>query len=203
MHIIKPGQKYLDEEQLIADLEAFIDQPEPVEIPPCPGCQNHMADLCSAECPEAPKALSIEPERYPVEPKVVPLVFELMSSRMMMTCWSCEGHMGNDGKLWKLPMVSFYSMSSAYPKILLKHLESLNARKLLKYRWHVVLSDFSQTVGVTYSIQPDLSFVDDVHLGQLQQDITIIGRDTVQELKTIARKMLDELSKATPLKTQL
>lgn len=196
MHIIKPGDKYFDEGQLAADLEDFINQPEPTETPPCPGCEKHVAEMCSSKCPEAPKALSIEPERYPVESKVVPLVYELMSSRLMMTCWSCEGHMGEDGKLWKLPMVSFYSMSPAYPKMLLKHLETLNYKKLLKYRWHIVLSDFSQTAGVTYSIQPDLSFESDVHLGQLQQDVVNIGTDTVQKLKVIAREMLHDLKQA-------
>ena len=106
--------------------------------------------------------------------------------------------MGADDKLWKLPMVSFYSASPVYPKLLLKHIEVLTYKKALKYRWQIVLSDFSQTPGVTYSIQPDLSFVEDVHLGQLQHDITIIADDALLKLKSIAEGMLVDLDKSAP-----
>lgn len=198
MHIIKPNEQCLDIVQLRSDLEAFIGQPEPSEIPPCPGCNIHTSMTCSAKCPDAPRALSIEPDRYPIETKVVPLVYGLMSTRVLMTCWSCEGHMGDDNKLWKLPMVSFYSASPIYPKLLLKHIEKLNFQKTLKYRWHIVLSDFSQTPGVTYSIQPDLSFVEDIHLGQLQQDIATIASNALLKLKSIATEMLDELDGSIP-----
>ena len=103
--------------------------------------------------------------------------------------------MGPDDKLWKLPMVSFYSASPVYAKLLLRHIEVLTYKKALKYRWHIVLSDFSQTPGVTYSIQPYLSFVDNVHLGQLQQDLTILGEGTLLKLKAIAEEMLVNLDK--------
>jgi len=196
MHIIKPNEQYLDVAKLRSDLELFINQLKPSDAPPCPGCEEHVPVMCSAKCPDAPRALSIEPERYPVESKVVPLVYELMSTRVLMTCWSCEGHMGADDKLWKLPMVSFYSASPVYPKLLLKHIEILTYKKALKYRWQIVLSDFSQTPGVTYSIQPDLSFVEDVHLGQLQHDITIIADDALLKLKSIAEGMLVDLDKS-------
>lgn len=195
MHIIKPNEQYFDVAQLRHDLEAFINQPGPSEAPPCPGCAEHVQITCSAKCPDAPRALSIEPERYPIESKIVPLVYELMSSRVLMTCWSCEGHMGVDGQLWKLPMVSFYSASAAYPKLLLKHIETLMYKKALKYRWQIVLSDYSQTPGVTYSIQPDMSFVTDVHLGQLQQDIAIIADNALLKLKSIAEGILVDLDK--------
>ena len=198
MHIIKPNEQFLDVERLRSDLEAFINQPGSSEAPPCPGCTNHVPISCSAKCPDAPKALSIEPERYPVEPKVVPLVYELMSTHVLMTCWSCEGHMGAGGKLWKVPMVSFYSASAIYPKLLLKHIETLTYKKVLKYRWQVVLSDFAQTLGVTYSIQPELSLVVDVHLGQLQQDLGIIADDALLKMKAIAKEMLVDLSKSSP-----
>ena len=198
MHIIKPNEQFLDVERLRSDLEAFINQPGPSEVPPCPGCTDHVSTLCSAGCPDAPKALSIEPERYPVEPKVVPLVYELMSTHVLMTCWSCEGHMGADGKLWKVPMVSFYSASAIYPKLLLKHIETLTYKKALSYRWQIVLSDFAQTPGVTYSVQPELSLIDDVHLGQLQQDLGIIADDALLKLKSIAKRMLVDLDKTSP-----
>ena len=36
--------------------------------------------------------LSSDPERYPIEPGIVPLVFALRGLRVFEPCWSCEGH---------------------------------------------------------------------------------------------------------------
>jgi hypothetical protein len=44
--------------------------------------------------------------------------------------------------------------------------------KKLTYPWHVVLTNYAQTWGQTYSVVPDLNFVDDVHLGALQNEIS-------------------------------
>ena len=81
---------------------------------------------------------------------------------------------------------------------MLKHIEQLTYKKALKYRWQVVWSYFAQTLGVTYSIQPELSLIDDVHLGQLQQDLGIIADDALLKLKSIAKGMLVDLDKTSP-----
>jgi hypothetical protein len=130
------------------------------------------------------------PVRYPIESKVVPLVFELTASRLMQTCWSCEGHMDKQNRLWKVPQVSFYADSPIYPKLVLIHLTRLYQARQLGYRWHVVLSDFTQTLSLTYSIQPDLNQEESPRLGLLQQDLQVISNDMHSQLKLIARELL-------------
>lgn len=197
--IQKPNEDYLDTNQIRKDLEEFVKQAGPLETPPCPNCKIHIPSQCNALCHDVAKALSIEPDRYPIEDKIVPLVYEIMSTNMLQTCWSCEGHMNEDGEIWKLPNVSFYSKSVFYPKLLLIHLSNLKLDHVLKYQWQIILSDYAQTIGVTYSIQPDLSRVDNPHLGQLQNDIKLISNGMLIKLKIIARKLLVSINH--PLQT--
>lgn len=190
MKIATPKVELICDNKTRTQLEQFIAQPEPTDMAPCPGCANHVPEKCSAQCDDASMALSIDPERYPIESKVVPLVFEMAASRLMQTCWSCEGHMDNNSKLWKVPQVSFYSESPIYPKLVLIHLTRLYQSKILGYRWHVVLSDFSQSLNLTYSIQPDLNQEEAPRLGLLQQDLQIISNEMHSKLKQIARELL-------------
>ena len=191
MHIPTPERELLCDSDTKDQLEQFIAQPEPADVAPCPGCNNHVPLNCSGQCDDAAKALSIEPERYPIESKVVPLVFEITASRLMQTCWSCEGHMDHNDNLWKVPQVSFYSKSPIYPKLVLIHLTRLFQDKKLGYRWHIVLSDFTQTLGLAYSIQPDLNQVAETpRLGLLQQDLQLISEDMHSKLKMIAGELL-------------
>jgi hypothetical protein len=98
--------------------------------------------------------------------------------------------MDNENRLWKVPQVSFYSDSPIYPKLVLIHLTRLYQDKVLGYRWHVVLSDFTQSLSLTYSVQPDLNQVDSPRLGLLQHDLTTISDDMHSKLKMIARELL-------------
>jgi len=195
MEISKPGDEYLDTEQLRNDLEAFLNQPGPSAQPPCPNCQQHIPSQCTAECPDVASALSIDPDNHPIEPNMVPMVFELMSTNMLHTSWSCEGHLNSEDELWKSPNVSFYSKSAFYPHLLLKHLANLKHSNRLHYAWQIVLGDYGQTWGVTYCIQPDLSKEQDIHLGKLQMDLRAIADDMFNNLKIIARKILHEINK--------
>ena len=190
MKIAQPQANLICDSETKSQLEEFIAQPEPAEQAPCPGCGEHIPSQCSPECHGAAEALSIDPIRYPIESKVVPLVFEMTASRLMQTCWSCEGHMDQENKLWKIPQVSFYSDSPIYPKLVLIHLTRLYQDKVLGYRWHVVLCDFTQSLSLTYSIQPDLNQVDSPRLGLLQQDLKTISGDMHGKLKMIARELL-------------
>jgi len=99
MRIEKPSFDARIRKKICEDLQLLISQPTALEDPPCPGCRIHDLQICSSKCPEAPRALSIDPGRYPIEPKVTPLVFELRTTRVMQTCWSCEGHMDPEGRL--------------------------------------------------------------------------------------------------------
>jgi len=195
MKIEKPDLDISFQEKVCEDLKVLISQPTMLEEPPCPNCTKHDLSVCSSKCPDAPRALSIEPDRYPIEPKVTPLVFELKATRVMQTCWPCEGHMSPEGELWKVPQVSFYSPSAIYPKLLLNHINQLKMHKKIAYDWVVVLSDYGQTWGVTYTIEPKLDSAKPPRLGLLQNDLLVISDNLSNSIKNEARKLLMELTR--------
>lgn len=191
--IVQPNVGLLDRERIRQDLQRLLAQPTPVESPPCSGCTQHVPVSCSSRCGQAPQSLSSEPENYPVETNVVPLVFELSATRLMQPCWSCEGHLNPDGELWKLPQVSFYASSPIFPQLLIKHISALEMRKQLAYPWHVVLSDYGQTWETTYTLEPNLNREHKVHLGNLQRDLNTLADHLSDKLKALAQSALREL----------
>lgn len=194
MHIDKPKKTVLDAQKIRQNLEVFLTHPTPAEIPPCPNCKEHIKFKCNSTCSESQAALSSHPKEFPIEPNVAPLVFGLMSTCVTQTCWSCEGHMDENNKLISLPTVSFYTSSPVYSQLLHRHVVNLKIDKKLVYTWHVVLSDYAQTWGQTYSIVPDLNFVNkEVHLGSLQNDLKVIAEDLQESMKYLARVMIIEL----------
>lgn len=174
-------------------LELLIAQPTPAEAPPCQNCVKHVPVSCSPKCPEAQASLSSDPINFPLEEKVVSLSFELASTRLIETCWSCEGHFGHDGKLWKLPQVTFYAHSPVYPQLMLRHIQGLANSKRMAYEWKIVLSDFGQSWNFSYNIEPNLNGVTEPRLGALQQDLQLIAENLCESLKGLARKMLEEI----------
>ena len=192
MKIAKPVINYDSETKKDNDLPLFLNQPEPRDLAVCQGCKYHTPLTCSQTCVNAPRALSIEPDRYPVESNVVGMVYELMATRLIQTCWSCEGHMDENNKLWKIPQVCFYSAAPIYVKLLQMHLGRLQQKRKLKYEWHIVLTDFSQTEELTYSIQPNLNQITNVSLGALQADLRTLSVDLHTKLKDYAVKLLSK-----------
>jgi len=193
MHIHKPQENFQNSTQVREALELIISQPSAKESAPCTNCENHVPNMCNTTCINAPSSLSSDPINHPIEDKVVPLVFELTSVRVMQPCWSCEGHFNPDGKLWKLPQINFYSLSPIYPQLLLMHINELKINKKLSHDWHIVLADFGQSWHMSYSIEPNLNQVSDPHLGALQNDISIIAEDLNNNIKKLAQKMLLDL----------
>lgn len=195
MEIEAQGLSKTDFKQMREDLELLLAQPDAAEVPPCQNCEEHKVYQCSPKCPDAPRSLSIEPDRYPVEAKVVPFVFELRSIRLMQTCWSCEGHMNPQGEIWKTPQISFYSTSSIYPKLLSNHIARLKSEKKLAFEWRIVLSDYGQQPwAVTYTVEPRLELIEKPRLGALQGDLLRIGEDLADHIKNEARSLLKLIS---------
>ena len=111
-------------------LETLVETPSAREVRPCEGCTTPCpcprrsptcGCACDAACPEAPRALSTEPDRYPIEPKVVPLVFALAELRETQPSWSCEGHVRADGEWIRPPQVWFYAELSVYADLIARH----------------------------------------------------------------------------------
>lgn len=196
MKISGPNDNFFDLDQVRADLQRFINQDDPAESPPCKGCEIDIPQLCSPKCPEAPKALSIDPIQYPIERSAVALVFELTACRLFETCWSCEGHMREgESQIWKLPQVCFYSQSPIYAKLVSMHLSNLFIHKKLKYNWLLCLTEISQSIHPAFSIQPDLTNQFEPSLGLMQNDLKTIGNNLQQCLKSEARLMLSNMTR--------
>ena len=199
MYIPKPKDGYLNKDRAEQELEDFINQPNAQQLRPCPNCEmpcdsQFPADCavsCDVNCENAPRALSSEPDKHPVEDHVVKIVFELSTLRLMQPCWSCEGHLNGQGDLWKLPQVSFYSASDLYPKLLAGYLNRLKNQGKLNYPWQVNMVDYGQTWGPTYQLEPALNQVEgELDLRLMQSDLENISTDLANQLKQEARCML-------------
>ena len=194
MKIELPNSLAENKRRTCAELNLLLSQPGAHLVPPCQHCCKHVALSCNAKCVDAPRALSSDPDNYPVEPKVVPLVYELRKTRVMQPCWSCEGHFDNAGNLWKYPQVSFYSVTSVYAMLLVNHLTLLKHKKLLNYDWQVAVSSFGQQCSsTTYTIEPKLHPTSDQHLGAMQADLLCIAENLDDQLKIAAKQMLQML----------
>lgn len=194
MYIEKPKQEIFEVEQTRQKLQYLLAQPTAVESPPCPNCTNHVVHDCNSGCKNAHTALSSHPAAFPIEPNITPLVFGLVSTRVVQTCWSCEGHMDSNNNLTSLPRVIFYTSSVVYTQLLHRHIARLKMDAKLQFSWMVVLTDFAQTWSQTYSVIPDLSFErGELHLGRMQSDLKVIAEDLQAKLKQLAREMIGEL----------
>jgi len=110
---------------------------------------------CSRHCPNIPQALSSDPENYPIENGIAPLVFEVNRLGVFDTCWSCEGHNGPDGKLWKTPKVWFRAESQVHLGLLGQCLHDLRLTGAIKAVWQVTLvSVDDQDVETLFCMEP-------------------------------------------------
>jgi hypothetical protein len=91
-------------------------------------------------------------------------------------CWSCEGHLGPDGSLWKLPMVWFYTRSLLYLRLLADSLNQLKGAGRIKAPWQVVVS-FSDPDNpeTAFSIQPAIEGGAPTGLPDLWDDVRQIA----------------------------
>lgn len=136
--------------------------------------------------------MSSDPERYPLENCIVPLVFELKRLEAFHPCWSCEGHNRPDGSLWKLPRVWFYCESVIHLRVLADAVKALHVAEKLSVPWRVALthSDNDNT-DTTFSLEPNIEGIT-VTLPALQRDVDTIAahlRDVVfDEARKLSRQ---------------
>lgn len=205
MHIPMPNLSDLAIQTLIVDLGLLIKQPTALQSPPCPNCQKGAEavwnrEKCSSTCDHASYALSEEPDRYPIEDHVVPLVFELTTMRLVQTCWSCEGHLDINGKIWKLPQVSFYSTKPIYSQLLCNYLARLFWRKKLNYPWEVVLTNYGRTWDVTYTIKCDQSRIKNPDISLMHKDLLVMAENLSMSIKEDAKSLVQDIKSHMKLK---
>jgi len=204
MKIQKPKITVPEQQSRIKDLQLLLKQPTSKEVRPCSFC-NLLCDFCgstkctcncSPECEQVAKEMSSEPDRYPIEPLVLPLVFHLNALRVIETCWSCEGHddpFKGKGKIWKLPQVWFYSQSVVYPQLINDYLMDLMRFERLNHTWQVSLSYSDDAYATCFVMLPNLCQLEEVSLLSLQRDIKEISTSLENNVRATARYLLQEL----------
>ncbi len=186
----------VEQKQLIKTaLIDLVNQPSDQQARPCPGCRFAVGDEqsttssqhCSAQCPMAHKQMSSDPDRYPIESGIVPLVYAFYSMRLMMPCWSCEGHSDNTGTVFKTPKLWFYSTNEFYAKLVAQYVSALKGEQKITNHWSVRILPFSQSMfTTTYSLEPQDVTPDCTNLLSLQNDINAISKDFRTEMFKLA-----------------
>lgn len=180
-----------------------LQQPRSSDVRPCRGraqlCLKHGSPTCACgctfKCPYAPTELSSDPERYPIEARILPLVFELSALRIVQPCWSCEGHADADETITKLPCVWFYLDEAEYAVTLNLYLMQSYAARRTHVPWIVTLS--SGPEDPAFACRPDLWASRNVTLAQLQEDAFALAVDLVQYTHDFARDEITKIDRAS------
>jgi len=171
-------RQVVDTENLLQNLIERKERPCPGCTLPCPCSQSTSCSCgCSPECEYCPSRMSSEPDRYPIEKKIVPLVYAFFDSHVYEPCWSCEGHLNNSGDhIHKLPRIWFYTSSIVYTRLLAAYLEDLHFKKQLTHAWGIRILGWSDTSEARFSLEPILGERDSAHLLDLQNDAAVIAK---------------------------
>ena len=154
-----------------------------------PNCPSASPERCSRHCPDIPRVMSSDPEKHPLEGRIAPLAYELKRLEAFHPCWSCEGHNGSDGKLWKIPRVWFYCESVVHLRVLANAVKELHLAERLSVPWRVVLTFSDQdNADTTFSLEPSLDHERPL-LHALQRDIDTIAEHLREVTFTEARKL--------------
>lgn len=161
-----------------------------------PVCADHCTKYekirCHRDCPDARFMLSSDAD-YPLEPKITPVVFELKRLGVYHPCWSCEGHLGLAGEIWKLPCVWFYAKSVIHVRVLADSMVELYLGGKLNVRWEVVLTVAdSDNTDTSFSLQPNLKG-EETTLPALHQDLENIA----EHLRRMVVKRAEKLAEYT------
>lgn len=190
MRIARLKKSAKKQSEIRKDLKQITAEP-PVKPPVCGDhCTKYRESLCHRDCPDARFMLSSE-EDYPLEEKITPVVFELKRLGVFHPCWSCEGHLGLKGEIWKLPCVWFYAQSVVHVRVLADGMTELFLIGKLNSPWEVVLTvTDSENTDTSFSLQPKLKG-EDITLPALHQDLESIAVHLRQMVVERAEKLAE------------
>lgn len=200
MQVARPPEDLGRTKRTRSTLSAFLRKSEiaaPVCGDGCPHFQtSELSFDCSRSCVDAQRALSCEPDRFPIEPKIAPLVFEIQRLGVFYPCWSCEGHLDKLGKLWRLPAVWFYCEDLTHVRLLADGVADLHAKDILKSPWQVRLGYTDGDVPDTaFALEPFIEDRSGVLLETLQVDISTLAREMQSAMRQQAQELLWGLDK--------
>ena len=134
--------------------------------------------------------LSTEANRRPVEPHVVPVVYELFASGLARPSWSSEGHCDADGQLSTWPGVWFTSASFTYLNLLDTALTVLHHDGHTHRPWRVELCDTQPEPGTAlYTLGPARSG-ELPTLHALHEDLRAVAQCLEIDVRNLARRDL-------------
>lgn len=173
------------------EINTFLQHSAAPQVPCATDCSEAGKGHCSRDCQDIAKMLSSDPDKFPIEGKVVPLTYELGTFEGFDTCWSCEGHLRPSGKLWKLPSVWFYCSSVVLLRVLSNAVVRFNTHKLTHANWGVkVTHSDAGNPDTTFALQPDEGR-STVSLDKMQADCETIAKDlrtfVIDEAKSLRR----------------
>ena len=164
----------------------------------CKKCgQTDCTCNCSPDCPEASALLSSDPEVFPIEPNIVPLVFALARLKVCPPCWSCEGHLDRDGNIHRRPGVWFYANSIVYPQLIGEAIQALTISGRLQAPWQVALVSLGRGTNTSFSIEPILEGKNYLTLSHLWEDVKVISKALSPDLIRVqALRFVEDISSA-------
>lgn len=188
------------------ELLELLCQPTDKEKRPCISCHkicncdkhsNRCTCDCSVDCSDAPRYLSSDPDRYPIESNVVPLVYVMSALRVVPPCWSCEGHFTSKGGLQRLPQLWFYSASTIYPELISEYLKELDFHHQVNYSWMVTVCPHTESNVTTFTImpeRPDDVKMSEIILQKMQSDFQTISVTLREGLFQLAKYKLSKMN---------
>ncbi len=169
-------------------------------VRPCLGCSKTCKTCgsttcrcqCSTKCPDAPRMLSSDPESFPIESGIVPLVYVLADTGVIQTVWSCEGHLQPSGaELWKSPQVWFCADDAVAAQLLSVAIFDLRER-LHCADWLLRLVPIERGLTSVYAVEPRIETGHDgaPTLELLREDVQTIAERLPTSLRALATSLL-------------
>ncbi|MDP6978913.1 MAG: hypothetical protein QF570_09975 [Myxococcota bacterium] len=196
--------------QLRDGLTQLLEQPTAAQVRPCAGCSVRCACPaasiecccgCTTTCRDAGAQLSSEADRYPIEHRVLPLVYGLATMRVVMPCWSCQGHPATrDGGCVKAPQIWFYSLSLVHVHLIGQFVADAHAGRELRHEWHVRTNPYSERNVPIFILEPRMSAEEITQrdcLNDIQHDLHHLGKDFEQRIRAFAARELTKLESET------
>lgn len=169
----------------IEDVGNIVSQLKDVTRRPCVNCSkacscSHSVSCkcdCSIACAFIGEHLTSDKDKFPIETKILPIVYTLSEMNVCQTCWSCEGHNDANGNIIKLPQVWFYTNSMMLLRLLSDSMASFSGKGVI-YDWKISSAYTARDCEYNaFSLQPDLSFTPNAELLYLQKDIAVIAQE--------------------------